>query len=268
MKCQVKSVTRAASGAWVIHSATSQKPRAYRSVILAAPYHQTGISFSNEALVAQVPSQPYVHLHVTLLTTLSSVPNPAYFSLKSGTPTMVLTTFEGVRQRGEPAPEFNSLSYHGAYSLSEGNSSNTTSEEGHEQKSDSKLSVVKIFSEERVEDAWLEQMFGSVDWVLRKEWEAYPVLPPTSEFPPVKLAEGLYYVNAFEPYVHGCVAHRTTVSDGTYRLISTMETETIASRNVVELLMKEQYDAGLCPPRAEEDTEAPLKDDFVYGWDC
>jgi prenylcysteine oxidase / farnesylcysteine lyase len=31
------------------------------------------------------------------------------------------------------------------------------------------------------------------------KWHAYPVLPPTTKFPPVKLDDGLFYVNAFEP---------------------------------------------------------------------
>lgn len=31
------------------------------------------------------------------------------------------------------------------------------------------------------------------------KWDAYPVLSPTSTFPPIKLARGVYYVNAFEP---------------------------------------------------------------------
>ena len=74
------------------------------------------------------------------------------------------------------------------------------------------------------------------------------MLPPTNSFPPIKLEKGLYYVNAFEPF------------------ISTMETETIAARNVVELLMREEFDASICKsdgatPRADDDT-------FVYGWDC
>lgn len=33
------------------------------------------------------------------------------------------------------------------------------------------------------------------------QWDAYPKLPPTTTFPPVKLDAGLYYVNAFEPWV-------------------------------------------------------------------
>ena len=55
-----------------------------------------------------------------------------------------------------------------------------------------------------------------------------------------------------------------------YSVISTMETETIASRNVVELLLQEQYNAGLCKTQDAEGDE-PVKEkgeDFVYGWDC
>ena len=50
-----------------------------------------------------------------------------------------------------------------------------------------------------------------------------------------------------------------------------METETIASRNVVELLMREQFDAGLCKPSVTEAGEPATErrnEDFVYGWDC
>ncbi len=54
------------------------------------------------------------------------------------------------------------------------------------------------------------------------------------------------------------------------RVISTMETETLAARNVVDLLMQEQYDAGLCKPHLTEEGEAARvpDEDFVYGWDC
>ena len=63
-------------------------------------------------------------------------------------------------------------------------------------------------------------------------------------------------------------------ADGLDRLISTMETETVAARNVVELLMKEQFDAGLCKtdttPLADDETgeRSPQEKEFVYGWDC
>jgi len=153
---------------------------------------------------------------------------------------MVLTSYEGVRQGGKE-PEFNSLSYHGHA---------TTATDGvPEQWS------VKIFSKERVSDEWLDKIFmGKVGWVHRKEWDAYPQLPPTTTFPPVTLDEGLYYVNAFEPF------------------ISTMETETIASRNVVDLLLNEAFGIGICGLKisSHEANETLAGDpaDFVLGWDC
>lgn len=50
-----------------------------------------------------------------------------------------------------------------------------------------------------------------------------------------------------------------------------METETISSRNVVELLLQEEYQASICKtivdPNANMTTiEEP--EDFVYGFDC
>jgi prenylcysteine oxidase / farnesylcysteine lyase len=56
-----------------------------------------------------------------------------------------------------------------------------------------------------------------------------------------------------------------------YRLISTMETETISSRNVVELLMQEEYGASICKPAENSTTVEKSKEennDFVYGFDC
>lgn len=111
---------------------------------------------------------------------------------------MLLTTRANARLGGKE-PEFNSLSYHGKVSDDEW--------------------AVKIFSKERISDEWLSKTFlGQVGWVHRKEvnifpsrewydpehhfqWDAYPVAPPKVEFPPVKLDNGFYYVNAFEPCV-------------------------------------------------------------------
>lgn len=158
----------------------------YTGVILAAPFHQTGINVAPE-ISEQIPEQPYVHLHVTLLSTTAQYPDPAYFNLPAGSavPSMVLTTYEGVRNGGK-VPEFNSLSYHGYITKDVPGTPDQR--------------VVKIFSKERVSDEWLAKIFkDEVGWVYRKEWDAYPHLPPTKTFPPVKLANGFYYVNAFEP---------------------------------------------------------------------
>lgn len=47
--------------------------------------------------------------------------------------------------------------------------------------------------------------------------------------------------------------------------MSTMETETIASRNIVELLLREEHDASICKPGESTAEPGP---DFVYGFDC
>jgi len=214
----------------------------YRAVILAAPYHSSSIDLSSSSPLPVVPPQPYVHLHVTLLSTPSSSANPLYFGLSegTGTPSMILTTYEGARNGGVE-PEFNSLSYHNKVRRADG-----TAREGKEE------GLVKIFSKERIEDEWLKTMFGEVGWVYRKEWDAYPVLSPTSTFPPIKLDKGLYYVNSFEPF------------------ISTMETETISSRNAVQLLLEEVYNSSLCKMASESDAanKTTTNENFVYGWDC
>ena len=46
-----------------------------------------------------------------------------------------------------------------------------------------------------------------------------------------------------------------------------METETISSRNIVELLLQENYNASICKPVANA-TNTEEKEDFVYGFDC
>ncbi|KAJ6501653.1 Prenylcysteine lyase-domain-containing protein [Mycena vitilis] len=228
LNTSVKSISQTTSGQWELKS--DRGSETYKAVILAAPWHSTKIQVSAE-ISSRIPPQPYVHLHVTLLTTTAPSVPPQSFSLSPSTkiPPMLLTTFEGARNGGKE-PEFNSLSYHGRVSQGEW--------------------VVKIFSKARVSDEWLSKTFdGKVGWVHRKEWDAYPVLPPTTSFPDVKLATGFYYVNSFEPF------------------ISTMETQTLASRNIVDLLLKESFQSGICGP-AELAVNVTDKEDYVYGWDC
>ena len=96
---------------WTI--VTKEERRDYDAVVIAAPYHTSHISLPAE-LSSLIPPQPYIHLHVTLLTTTAATPNPVYFGKKPGAkvPTFVLTTLDGVR-RGGRAPEFNVLAYIG-----------------------------------------------------------------------------------------------------------------------------------------------------------
>jgi prenylcysteine oxidase/farnesylcysteine lyase len=50
-----------------------------------------------------------------------------------------------------------------------------------------------------------------------------------------------------------------------------METETISSRNIVDLLLHEHFASGVCgpwPTRDQSAAEAKAEPDFVLGWDC
>lgn len=151
---QVKSITPAQSPSdtdqWTVITNDDTSTN-YQAVIISAPIHQTSIALP-DSIIAQVPLQPYVHLHVTLLTTTSPVFNPTYFGLGvtdiGDLPGMMLTTNQGVREGGKE-PEFNSISYHGKVQEGEW--------------------AVKIFSKEEISDEWLDKMFnGTVTWVHRK----------------------------------------------------------------------------------------------------
>lgn len=227
----MESITETRSGGWSLDFVgDTHGSRVYDDVIIAAPFHQTGIkikpsswSFSKTEL-EPIPAQPYVHLHVTLLATTAEHPKPEYFGLKRGSnvPKMILTSNEGIR-RGGKGSEFNSLTYHGPAGVGRENEF-----------------VVKIFSSEKIEDDWLDNVFdGKVGWVVRKEWDAYPELPPTSHFPPVVVAKGLYYVNSFEPF------------------ISTMETETVSSQNIVDMLFRERFGTDICGVNARVAVNLP-----------
>lgn len=172
LNTSVTAVTRSSSGPWLVYTSASPVPAVYTAIILAAPYHSTGIafepSFANSSLEVHVPKQPYVRLHVTLLSTTSPSPNATYFNMKEGdkVPTQVLTTWEGVREGKNVKLEFNSMTYHGVLRTKEGEAF-----KGKDGSAQEPEYVVKIFSAQRVEDDWLEMMFGRgrVGWVLRKE---------------------------------------------------------------------------------------------------
>ena len=52
-----------------------------------------------------------------------------------------------------------------------------------------------------------------------------------------------------------------------------METETVASRNAIDLLLNEEFQTSVCGPRisgSEKEKNLTLENeqDFIYGWDC
>ncbi|MBE3555216.1 MAG: hypothetical protein IMW85_09595, partial [Thermicanus sp.] len=86
---------------------------------------------------------------------------------------------------------------------------------------DGKEGIYKIFSTEKLDEPFLSRLFTDSSDTLEIPWKAYPVLVPMKEWPPFRLGEGLYYVNGMESAV------------------STMETEAIAAKNVVNLLKRD-----------------------------
>jgi prenylcysteine oxidase/farnesylcysteine lyase len=156
---------------WYIHtneteSSTPSPP--FDAVIFAAPWHGALASLRTQIqtdtvldrIDRAIPPQPYVHLHVTLLTTTSVHPQGRFFGMDddAAVPTTVITSAETSRNTGSTSPDFQSITYHGRVAP------------------DSDEWVVKIFSLERRSDEWLGEVFGkdNIGWVLRKEWDSYP----------------------------------------------------------------------------------------------
>jgi prenylcysteine oxidase/farnesylcysteine lyase len=155
----VIGIERLSDHTWTI--VTEAERRDYDAVIIAAPYHTSQISLPAD-LSSLIPTQPYIRLHVTLLTTTAATPNPVYFGYKPGykVPTTIMTSLNGLRHGGK-APEFNSLTYHGQAKFAKN--------ETHDRRGTGEW-VVKIFSMEPISDEWLAAMFqDEVGWVHRKE---------------------------------------------------------------------------------------------------
>ncbi|KAF9988654.1 hypothetical protein BGZ79_005095, partial [Entomortierella chlamydospora] len=168
-----------------------------------------------------MPPVPEVKYRTIYATFVRGHVNPAYFNVASvkDFPAHILTTNSGA--------EFISLSIQ------------TRLKNGE--------TVTKIFSQDPIQDELLDRLYSNRTWVKSKLWKAYPHLEPlplTDSDPlaplneeklpeqqqqqqqqqlsqaawgKVEVVPGLFYLNAFEP------------------LISTMETETIAGKNVARL---------------------------------
>lgn len=221
-------------------------------IVLAAPIESTNIDFD-----ISLPPQPKVDYRTIHATFVRGNVNPSYFytptsPVRSSTPsakdfpTHILST--------NSRAEFISLSIQARLSNGE--------------------TITKIFSPEPLSKDLLDRLYSNRTWVKHKEWKAYPKLRPiplaeegdgaepkvvvgegesaSSEqkqavferharkkqeqdaqkkaveaWGQVEVVPGVFYVNSFEP------------------LISTMETETIAGKNIARLLRDRIV--GHCP---------------------
>ncbi|KAG8723132.1 hypothetical protein FRC09_004587 [Ceratobasidium sp. 395] len=208
---------------------TNKNTATYDAVILAAPAALSGIQFVGIAKQPAVPQVNYVHLHSTLIATTTPVVLPQYFNTTSSPtlPGTIITTGVSGYQ-----PEFFAFRY-----------------EATIQRNGKTEYIVRVYSKAAISDATITKWFGAgkAGWVNRKEWDAYPVFPPRSDFPPIQLDDAMCYVNSMEG------------------LWSTMETEIISSRNCVDLYLKKVLGYGICGPAGPK---GPKTDDYVLGWDC
>lgn len=189
----------------------------FDAVIIAAPFHQTGIESDIPNLSSKIPIQPYVHLHVTFVITNATSPSGKFFGLpeeEEMPKTIYSTMMRNVLGKGQ-RPIFNSLSYLRNLGPKVGVIGD--------------LHIVKLFSEAKLSTETLGEIFNltqNLIWVKRIEWDAYPVLNPivdANQLAPMKLDQGLYYINGFE------------------RVMSTMETETLAAWNVANMISKDLW---------------------------
>jgi prenylcysteine oxidase/farnesylcysteine lyase len=81
--------------------------------------------------------------------------------------------------------------------------------------------IYRIFSRQKLTEDLLNKLFWERVETKQVVWDAYPVLTPAASWPSFILDQGIYYVNAMES------------------AISTMETEVVGSKNVVNLLLKD-----------------------------
>ncbi|KAL1914561.1 uncharacterized protein VTP21DRAFT_8186 [Calcarisporiella thermophila] len=171
----------------------------YDAVVLAAPLHLANITFHDFPIsIPFAPNIAYKQVYITVLKARSIL--PTVFNTPD-LPQMIITTPEA------NAP-FTSLS---------------------KRKCNAEECAFRLFSNHEISDRQLDTIFEAVSWVHRHVWDAFPILRPLRE--PESIQNELnvdvnldghecYYANAFEP------------------LISTMETETVASRNIVKILVE------------------------------
>lgn len=156
----------------------------FDAVIIAAPLQSTHLK---SFLRPELPE--YKIIHVTLI---AGVPNPSHFDKSSSdVPTTIVTT-------GPPYVDH----------FEDGIPPWTTFAQ-HKIVHDTNETVVKMFSERRITDEQLDELFESRSWTYRKEWDAYPVLKTlkSSNWMPIVLdgntesgidTSGIFYANSFE----------------------------------------------------------------------
>ncbi len=120
--------------------------------------------------------------------------NPSYFGIEEGMPNYVFT----VENKSLPFYSLAAVSY----------------------APDWDLSIYKLFSPKELPKSLLDSIFIERKGTKTQYWKAYTRLEPMKEWPPFKLADGLFYTNAMESS------------------FSSMEGQAVAGKNVANLIIQ------------------------------
>ncbi|KAF2459678.1 Prenylcysteine lyase-domain-containing protein [Lineolata rhizophorae] len=229
-----------------LYSVASTSPHSsdiehFDDVIIATPLQFSGIDINSPS--ARLPDTiPYVQLHVTLFSTPRAL-SPSAFNLSGSesVPTFVLTTLQPDEDPGDDL-EYGAGKA-GFFSISvvkKGRNPHSLPPGRPER-------IYKIFSDKRVDDAFLARILGveepssescerdenedphrfcgldenDVSWIHRKVWHSYPFELPRVTFEELRLGESLWYTSGIESF------------------ISTMETSALAGKNIAKLVVNE-----------------------------
>ena len=236
-----------------VDEAAGEDLDSYDAIVLAAPFHQTGIEFDDAILDFTPTDDPYRELFVTLFTTPLSL-SRKYFNLGllDEVPTTILTTEpacmrddEPICDKDQPYPAFFSISTLRAV---------VNPMTGRRER------LYKIFSPAPLSEAFLAQLFGleqqtdgqlskdDITWMYRKRWLSYPIEYPRETFEPTRLdadvGDGIWYTAAMEGF------------------ISTMETNALMGKNVAKLLVNNWTgNADKNAPGIKEEEKEPVVTD-------